>query len=377
MRIGIDASLASMHGTGTGRYATQLLSRLIALDGHNEYVLYFNRRDVRENPLFHARAPHVRVRVTDAPSTLARLHFNLPVCLMRDGIELYHSLGFFLPWLWPGKAIVTIHDIHPVLFPQYWNTPGTRISYLALRAHIALSLRRAARILTPSEYVRQTICQRFGVPPSRIVATPLAAAPFFFASPPGEEIDAMERRFDSGEFFLYVGSLSPLKNLTGLIEAFARVRGRAAGRPIRLVLVGRLAGGYWERSLRPLIERLNLTDAIIRASYVDESTLRALYRRAVAVILPSFAEGFGLPVVEAMAGGAAVVISRAAALSGVAGEAALHVDAHDPDDLAEAMGRMLTEPELRQKLRASGLRQASSFSWERTAQQTLEAYEQA
>jgi len=376
VRIGIDASLASLRGTGTGRYAMQLLSRLIELDRTNEYVLYFNRRDVRDNPLLHARAPHVRVRVTEAPLTLARLHFNLSAWLVQDRVELFHSLGFFLPGLWFGKAVVTIHDLHPVLFPQYWNRPGTRISYLALRAHIPLSLKRAARILVPSEYTRQTICQRFGVPPDRIVVTHEAADPVFFAPPVRAEVEAMERRFGAGDFFLYVGSLSPVKNLTGLVEAFARLR-RRAPRPIRLVMAGRPTGRYWEGTLRPLIQRLDLADAIEVEGHCDDSMLRPLYGRAVALILPSFAEGFGLPVLEAMASGTAVVISRAAALCEVAGEAALRVDAHDPEDLARAMERVLTEPELRRSLVASGRTRASSFSWERTARQTIEAYTQA
>jgi glycosyltransferase involved in cell wall biosynthesis len=377
MRIGVDASLASLRGTGTGRYTTQLFSRLIELDRRNEYVLYFRRRDVRDNPLRHVRASHVHVRVTDAPLTLARLHVNLSACLMRDRVELYHSPGFFLPWFWFGKAIVTIHDIHPVLFPRYWNRPGTRISYYALRAHIPLALARATRILAPSEYTRQTICQRFGVPAGRIVVTPEAAAPFFSAPPLEEELHAMERRFGSGAFFLYVGTLSPPKNVTGLLEAFARLRQRPAGRAVRLVLVGKPVGASWERSLRRLIQRLDLADAVTLEPYVDESMLRALYRSAVALILPSFAEGFGLPVLEAMACGTAVVVSRTAALCEVAGEAALRVDPHEPGELAQAMERLLVEPDLRRTLIASGWSRASSFSWERTARQTLGVYEQA
>ena len=205
MRIGIDASLASMLGTGTGRYAAHLVSRLIELDQENEYVLYVRRRDVGANSLLDVRAPHVRVRMTDAPFTLARLHVNLPFWLARDQIDLYHSLGFFLPGLWFGRAIVTIQDIHPVLFPRHWNRPGTRSSYLALRAHIPLALRRAARIVVPSEYTRRTITHRFGIPPARIAVTPLAADPFFFVPPAREELEVMERRFGSGAFFLYVG----------------------------------------------------------------------------------------------------------------------------------------------------------------------------
>jgi glycosyltransferase involved in cell wall biosynthesis len=376
MRIGIDASLASLRGTGTGRYAAHLLSRLIELDRGNEYVLYLRRRDVGDNPLLDVHAPHVRVRMTDAPSTLARLHVNLPIRLRRDRVELYHSLGFFLPALWFGKAIVTIHDIHPVLFPRHWNHPGNRISYLALRAHIPFAVRRAARILVPSEYTRGTIIRRFGIPPERITVTPYAADPFFFAPAARAETETMQRRFGSGDFFLHVGALSPLKNVSGLVEAFARFRQRPGRAPVRLILIGAPTGDFVERSLRPQIRRLGLTDAVMLASHVDEPTLRALYRRAIALVFPSFAEGFGFPALEAMASETAVVISRIGALCEVAGEAALGVDPHDPGALAGAMERLVTEPELRRTLIARGRVRAASFSWERTARQTLEAYEQ-
>ena len=377
MRIGIDASLASTHGTGTGRYAARLVSRLIELDQENEYVLYVRRRDVGANPLLDVRAPHVRVRMTDAPSTLARLHVNLPFWLARDRIDLYHSLGFFLPGLWFGRAIVTIQDIHPVLFPRQWNRPGTRISYLALRAHIPLALRRAARIVVPSEYTRQTITHRFGISPARIAVTPLAADPFFFVPPAREELEVMERRFGSGAFFLYVGALSPLKNLRQLVEAFARFRRRVPGEPVRLFLIGMPAGHHWEDSLVPLIRHLDLAGAIVRASYVEEPMLRALYGRAIGVVLPSLAEGFGLPVLEAMACGTPVVISGAAALCEVAGEAALRVDPGDPDELSLAMERLVVEQELRSTLISRGRTRTASFSWERTARETLAVYEQA
>jgi glycosyltransferase involved in cell wall biosynthesis len=377
VRIGIDASLASTHGTGTGRYAAHLVSRLIELDRRNEYVLYVRRRDVGRNPLLDVRAPHVTVRMTDAPSTLARLHVNLSFRLARDRIELYHSLGFFLPVLWFGKAIVTIHDIHPVLFPRHWNRPGTRVSYLALRAHIPLALRRATRIVVPSAYVGRTITDRFGVPAGRIAVTPEAADPFFFAPPPREDVEAAERRFGSGPFFLYVGALAPLKNLVRLVEAFAHFRRDAAGHSARLLLVGMEAGRYWQDSVAPLIQRLDLAEAIVRASFVEEPMLRALYGRATALVLPSLAEGFGLPVLEAMACGTPVVISHAAALREVAGDAALHVDPDDPGELALVMRRLVAEPELRATLSARGRARAASFSWERTARQTLAVYDQA
>ena len=137
------------------------------------------------------------------------------------------------------------------------------------------------------------------------------------------------------------------------------------------------AGRHWEDSLVPLIRHLDLAGAIVRASYVEEPMLRALYGRAIGVVLPSLAEGFGLPVLEAMACGTPVVISRAAALCEVAGEAALRVDPGDPSELALAMERLVVEGELRSTLISRGRIRAASFSWERTARQTLAAYEQA
>jgi glycosyltransferase involved in cell wall biosynthesis len=376
MRIGIDASLASIPGTGTGRYASQLLARLIELDRRNEYVLYVRRRDDTV-PFLRECPPHVQVRVTDAPLTLARLHVNLPICLARDRVDLYHSLAFFTPGLWPSRTIVTIHDIHPVLLPQYWNVPGTRISYLALRAHIPWAIRRATRIVVPSEYTRQTITRRFGTPPERIAVTPYAADPFFFAPATARETEAMRRRFGSESFFLFVGALSPVKNVSGVVASFARFRQGTGRERVRLVLVGRPAGRFLESTLRPMIERLGLTHAVHVAGHVDEAMLRALYANAIALIFPSFGEGFGLPTLEAMASGTAVVASGVGALAEVTADAALHVDPHQPEEIADAMARLHAEPALRERLIASGRNRAAAFSWERTARQTLEVYEGA
>ena len=149
MKIGIDASLAARRGSGTGRYAALLVERLLALDPENDYVLYFRSSDREDNPLFPIRGPRITTRITDAPLTLMRIHMNLPVRLARDGVELYHSLGFFLPWLWRGRMVVSIHDIHPVIQRELWGWPGTRAADLVLRAHIPIALRQARRILTP------------------------------------------------------------------------------------------------------------------------------------------------------------------------------------------------------------------------------------
>jgi glycosyltransferase involved in cell wall biosynthesis len=374
MKIGIDASLASRLGSGTGRYAALLVRHLLALDQDNEYVLYFRERDRTENPLFSLQNPRVRSRVIDAPLTLLRLHLHLAAWLKRDRVDLFHSLGFFLPWLWRGKSVVTIHDIHPILFADYWRTPGTRTSYFALRVHIPLSLRQASRILTPSSYVKQTICERFRVPPERILVTPHGADPFFLEEPTPKELAAVESRFGSGPFFLYVGALAPHKNLTGIARAFARFRRHAGTDGTRLIIVGTPFGRYRESELVPLIRELGLTQSVVLAGFVDDVLLRALYRRAIALLLPSFAEGFGLPLLEAMACGTPILTSNTTAMPEIAGNAALYVNPYDQEDIAAAMERLFSDQPLRQQLAAAGSTRALSFSWDRTARQILSAY---
>ena len=166
-------------------------------------------------------------------------------------MDLYHSLGFFLPWLWRGKSVVTIHDIHPVLLARHWSAPGNRISYLMLRAHIPLALARASAIITPSAYVKETIAERFRVPLERIVVTPYAVDPFFQAPPAADELRAVEQRLGTQPFFLYAGALAPHKNLAGLVRAFARLRDAGGGGGIRLVVVGQAVGRYRDLELLP------------------------------------------------------------------------------------------------------------------------------
>ena len=374
VRIGIDASLAARRGTGTGRYAALLVERLIALDQDDDYVLYFRNTHGADNPLWALGGPRVAKRATDAPLTLLRLHVNLPIRLARDGVDLYHSLGFFLPWLWRGRTVVTIHDIHPVIHRAHWAWAGPRGAHLALRAHIPLAVRQARRILTPSEYVKQTVCERYHVAPEMVVVTPHGADPFFLAAPAPGELEASERRVSAGRFLLYVGAFAPHKNVPGLLRAFARLRARPEAEDVRLVAV---AGPGPVPDLAPLIRDLGLGGTVTLFGYVEDTVLRALYHRAQALVLASFGEGFGLPVLEAMACGTPVVASRVTSLPEVAADAALYVDPSQPDDIAAAMGRLLTDEGLRRDLAAKGRARAATFSWARTVAQVRRAYREA
>jgi glycosyltransferase involved in cell wall biosynthesis len=375
VRIGLDASLASGGGSGTARYAELLVRHLVAASGGDEeYLLYFRRRDRGRNPLLGLGGGGVHAREVDAPHSLLRVHVSLARALRRDRADVYHGLAFFAPWLWPGKAVITVHDIHPILLREHWWQPGSRRAYLVMRVHIPLAIRRARFVLAPSAYVRDTILARYRLPPDRVVVTPHGADPFFGAAPPLEDVARAAARFGPDPFFLYVGALGPQKNTAGLIRALARLRAEGSTPAPRLLLVGRSAGPYRSRVLAPLIERLGLEGAVTFAGYVDDAQLRALYHRAAAVVVPSFAEGFGLPLLEAMTSGAPVIAAATSSLPEVGGDAPLYVDPREPAEIAAAMARIAREPDLRQELGARGRARALAFSWERCVARVRECY---
>jgi glycosyltransferase involved in cell wall biosynthesis len=374
VRIALDANLATAGGSGTARYAELLVRHLVALDGDDDYLLYFRARDRGPNPLRGLRGPRVHARTADAPHPLLRVHLSLARALARDRADVYHGLAFFAPWLWPGKTVITVHDLHPILLRRHWWQPGQRRAYLVMRVHIPLAIRRARVVVTHTEYVRDTILARYRLPPERVVVAPPGTDPFFAAPPRPEDHERAIARFGPDPFFLYVGALAPHKNPEGVIRALARVRADGASPAPRLLLVGRPVGDYWTRVLAPLADRLGLRDAVVGAGYVDDGMLRALYHRAAALALPSFGEGFGLPVLEAMLCGAPVITAATSSLPEVGGDAVLYVDPRAPDALAAAMTRVWREPDLRAELACRGRARAGTFTWERCVRRVVECY---
>jgi glycosyltransferase involved in cell wall biosynthesis len=242
-----------------------------------------------------------------------------------------------------------------------------------MRVHIPLAIRRARFVLTHSAYVRDTILARYRIAPERVVVAPPGTDPFFREAPRPEELAQAGARFGAEPFFLYVGVLAPQKNPATLLRALAQLRARGARTP-RLLLVGRSVGAYWTRDLVPLIRSLGLDDAVTGTGYVDDTVLRALYHRAAALVVPSFGEGFGLPVLEAMACGTPVIAASTSSLPEVGGDAALYVDPRDAEALAAAMARIVSEPDLREDLAARGRARAATFSWDRCVRRVLECY---
>jgi glycosyltransferase involved in cell wall biosynthesis len=289
--------------------------------------------------------------------------------LHRDRVQAAHFQYVAPPWC-PCPTVVSVHDIsyesHPEFFPA-----RTRVR---MRALVPRTVRSAAAVITISEFSRLDIAERYRVDPARIIVTPLAAAPHFHPLTPGKEQATLDRLGINGPYVLAVGNVQPRKNLVRLLEAFAAVR-RRTDLPHRLVLVGRRA--YRGDAILARQEALGIASHVLATGFVTDEDLVALYSGADVFAYPSLYEGFGLPVLEAMACVSPVLTSDTTALPEVVGDAAELVDPWSVSVIADALYRLLTTATLRDTLRDRGIRRALEFSWQRLAEQTLAVYKQA
>lgn len=253
--------------------------------------------------------------------------------------------------------IPVIYDLSVLTFPE--THPKTRVWYIAKQLKGILA--RATLVVTISESVRTEISEYFGVDKAMICVVP-----------PGSELLGLESNSDSidlsrlpDDYVLSVGTLEPRKNLRRLLQAHARLRSRQPGFP-RLVIAG--GRGWRSEEFSNLLKQQISVGNVIMLGYVDDATLNILYRHAIALIYPSLYEGFGMPVIEAMAAGCPVVTSTGSGTAEAAGDAAILVDPTDVDDIEESIERVVNDESLRAKLSALGIQRAQAFSWSRTAE---------
>lgn len=296
----------------------------------------------------------------------------LPIVAQRARLNLLHGAVNVNPAISPCPSVVTIHDLSFMRYPQAFPA----LQRLYLRTQVWRSARGARRVIAVSEATRRDVAALFGVPAERIdvVYNGVDAG---FGPAPQDQVEAFRRRHGLPErYLLHVGTLEPRKNLVRLVQAFHGARQRSQDlQSVKLILVG---GKGWDYDvIFQETERLGLQDVVIFAGYAPDETLPWWYRAAAGFVYPSLLEGFGLPVLEAMACGAPVITSRVSSLPEVAGDAALLVDPTSIAELADALARLLTDKALADDLRQRGLARSATFSWQRTAQETAAVYRRA
>lgn len=358
----LDARTAQPHFPGIGRYVTNLAANLIPLLAADERLTVLAHP--RHLPALPASPNTALLPVGASPFSLAQ-QWQIPRLLRLLRADLYHSAYVAMPYAPLTPTVLTIYDLIPLLYPEQSSRRARGLIGLLNR----LALHAARVVIAISEATRRDYIRCLGAPADKIVTIPLAAAfndPPSGGEPPGARASQPAPR--ATRYILYLGSNKPHKNLVRLVEAFTRIPDRA----VQLVIAGAWDARYPEARRRA--EALGLLDRIVFRGPVAEAELPSLYAGAALFVFPSLYEGFGLPVLEAMACGAPVVCSNTSSLPEVAGDAACLVNPFDVDELAAAIGRILDDEALRWQMRARGLAQAARFSWAQTARQTLAVY---
>ncbi len=286
-------------------------------------------------------------------------------------LDLLHGLAYALPLACACPAVVTVHDLSFLRYPLAFR----RLNRVYLSWITRASIRKARRVIAVSESTRRDVMALCGAPADRVVTVPNGVAAEFRPADQAEVAAFRQRKGLPEHFFLFLGTLEPRKNIERLLDAYAlflQDHGAHAADGPFLVIAG--AKGWFYEAIFARVQRLKLADRVLFPGFVPTVELPWWYRAADLFIYPSLYEGFGLPVLEAMACGTPVITSNASSLPEVAGDAALLVPAEDTEALAAAMTRVWNDPTLAAAMQEAGLAQASRFSWQRTAQETIAVY---
>lgn len=366
MRVGYDARPIVFRWTGMRTYTVNLVQKLGRIVPHLEAWLYFHagEPDAALPP-----KPNLRWRQVSALSGWWWTIFQVPAALRLDGIDLFHA-DYIVPPLAPCPTVVTMHDAISAMFLE----PSDLKTRTVTNALTFVSVQRSKFVLVPSESAKRDVSRLFKVPLRKIVVTPYGVSEQFRPLPKQKAKELVAERFGiSGRFILTVNFFRPRKNAPVLAEAFRELRRRKV--PVdRLVFAGATPEPLKQRILEAAGE---VKECILFTGYVPDEFLSLLYNAADVFAFPSRYEGFGLPVLEAMACGIPTVAGDAPAVSELARDAALLVPPNDWKALADTLEKVLTDENLSQNLIEQGLKRAKRFTWERTAQLTLLVYEAA
>lgn len=369
MNIAYDSSsLAIAPLTGVGNYTYQLLTHLLQIDRDNSYQL-LSHRALTHNVGLNGHANVTRVSAY-FPYRLVWMQCVLPLTLRALRPAIAHFPNFVAPLLSDQNVVITVHDLSLMGTPHLF----TRRQRILMRPLIKPSAQRARAIIVVSQQSKRDLELTLKIAPSKVHVVHEAAAPFFREPLCAAEREQRLTRYGwdrAARHLLYVGTLEPRKNLGRLVAALHQLHQR--GTRAHLWLVGQ--AGWQSAAVAQRTQALGLERFVHQTGYVSADDLRAFYHACDIFVMPSLHEGFGLPVVEAMACGAPVIVSEIPALREIAGSAALYFDPLDENALAEVLRQVLADETLAAELRCRGRVRAEQFSWERAAHETLAIYQ--
>ena len=382
MKIGFSAQLlgkAVVYRGGIGTYIRQLLRALpeVAEErGHELHVFWTSEgyRHVAELGPTDGRMRHHVYRLPQGHVLLRKLweQLVLPVGARRCGMDVVHLPDHVVPFLPPARGVVaTLHDAAPILMPETFGRVLGPYKALSIR----LTARLATRIIAISQATKRDLVRLAGARPERVHVVYYGLNPVFRPVTDPARLAAVRARYRLPErFLIYVGTIEPRKNVDRILQGYALARARH-GVQVPLVLAGQRGWLYQDTVALP--ERLGISEHVRWTDYIPQHDLPAVYSQATALVFPTLYEGFGLPLLEAMACGTPVITANVSAMPEVVGDAALLVDPLNVEEIGAAIDRVSADPELRARLAVAGPNRARQFTWERAARETVAVYEEA
>jgi glycosyltransferase involved in cell wall biosynthesis len=373
MRIGLEGRVLTPRIGGIGRYAIRLVEALLDLSAQEapDLELVIFTAPQTDRLVLREMQTTVCERFCRIKSTLLRSSVLLPAGVVLEHIDLFHGLDQSgIPFFFrTGKSVVTLHDVIPLALP--WAFPPRH--RWVLTAALARVRRQADLVIVPSAAAAEDVVRYLNMDRQRITVIPMGCDARFQPMVNAARLVQLRRRYALPErYVLFVGTLEPRKNIALLLEAFSRLLAERPQDDIQLVVAG--GKGWGDGRLIATMEALNIRRRVIFTGFVEDDDLPDLYRGAQMFVYPSLYEGFGLPVLEAMACGTPVITSNRSSLPEVVGDAALLIDPTRPDDLAAAMSAIMSNGALHEELRGKGLARAKEFTWEAVAHKTMDVY---
>ena len=377
MKIGIDARFVGPQGTGLGKYTEKLIINLSQLDSKNHYYIF-----LKENNWDYLKlGKNFKKILADVPWYSLAEQIKLPMIFKSQNLDLLHVPHFNVPIFYRGRFIITIHDLIHHQFSESSVTtkslPIFKIKRPAYRFVINQAVGKAKAIITPSQSVKNEIVQKFGIDSPKVIVTYEAAEEEYFKESQKSKVKSqrlLEKYKINSPFIIYVGNAYPHKNLENLLKAFKILtrNQELETRNLKLILVCP-RDVFWKR-LQEGIKEEDVEDQVALTGYIPARDLASTFRQAKAYVFPSFAEGFGIPGLNAMAAGLPVVCSNIPTLKEVYDNAALYFDPNDPQDIAEKINQIVSDSKIRSGLIDSGLQQVKKYSWHQMVQETLDVY---
>ncbi|MCR4286660.1 MAG: glycosyltransferase family 4 protein, partial [Deltaproteobacteria bacterium] len=380
MKIGFDCSAALLdQRTGVGNYSFLLIRALSKIDKENEYLLY---------PFFYHIFGDFRNKCSGLPEAsnyrIAFRNIPVPTILLRyiwlagippylkeyflGDVDVVHSNTFSAPHFKNKRKrlVVTIYDLTVLTHPECHR----KANIVHCLKGTKDAIKYADAIIAISEHTKRDLIEYLGAPPELVTVTHLAAGDDYYEVTDGEVLRSGRERYRLPEnYILFVGSLEPRKNIKTLLKAYAGME-EGFKKDFPLVIAG--GKGWMNSDIPEMVKGLDVEDRVVFAGFIDGADIAAVYSQAVVFAYPSLYEGFGLPILEAMSCGAPVITSNTSSMPEVAGDAAVLVDPTDAGALASALEGVLGDPAKRGEMRKKGLEQASRFSWDRCAKETLD-----